>query len=68
MCEGDINSLEQERERLQKKLELLEKALESPGSRQVWRRVLERCVCVCVCVCVCYSMYSYEHVCVQSYA
>ena len=42
MVESDLHAAEQERESLQRKVELLETALESPGSRLALRRILER--------------------------
>lgn len=41
--EKDLQVAEQEKENMHKKVELLEKALESPGSRITLRRILERC-------------------------
>jgi len=42
VAESDLQAAEQERESLQRKVELLEKAMESPGSRLALRRILER--------------------------
>ena len=40
--ESDLQAAEQEKENLHKKVEMLERALESPGSRVALRRILER--------------------------
>lgn len=40
--ESDLHAAESERDNLTKKVQLLEKALESPGSRTALRRILER--------------------------
>ena len=58
MSESDIHSLEQEKDSLHRKVELLERAIESPNSQKILRRILERCVNVCyqysiVLLCVC---------------
>ena len=45
--ERDLQVAEQEKENMHKKVELLEKALESPGSKITLRRILERSVIVC---------------------
>ena len=42
--ERDLQVAEQEKENMHKKVELLEKALESPGSKITLRRILERSV------------------------
>ena len=47
MSESDIHSLEQEKDSLHRKVELLERAIESPNSQKILRRILERCVNVC---------------------
>ena len=40
--ERDLQVAEQEKDNMHKKVELLEKALESPGSKLQLRRILER--------------------------
>ena len=40
--ERDLHVAEQEKDNMHKKVELLEKALESPGSKITLRRILER--------------------------
>ena len=40
--EKDLHVAEQEKDNMHKKVELLEKALESPGSKISLRRILER--------------------------
>lgn len=40
--EKDLQVAEQEKDNMHKKVELLEKALESPGSKLQLRRILER--------------------------
>jgi hypothetical protein len=40
--ERDLHVAEQEKDNMHKKVELLEKALESPGSKVALRRILER--------------------------
>lgn len=45
--ERDLQVAEQEKENMHKKVELLEKALESPGSKITLRRILERSAIVC---------------------
>ena len=47
VVESDLHAAEQEKESLQRKVELLETALESPGSRLALRRILERYI-VCL--------------------
>ena len=42
MLETDLHASEKEREGLTKKVEMLEKAIESPGSKVALRRILER--------------------------
>ena len=44
MLETDLHAAEKERESLAKKVEMLERALESPGSKVALRRILERSV------------------------
>ena len=42
MMETDLHAAEKERDGLAKKVEMLERALESPGSKVALRRILER--------------------------
>ena len=42
MLETDLQAVEKERDGLAKKVEMLERALESPGSKMALRRILER--------------------------
>jgi coenzyme F420-reducing hydrogenase beta subunit len=42
MMEADLHAAEKERDGLAKKVEMLERALESPGSKVALRRILER--------------------------
>ena len=44
--EGDLALAEQEKDNLQRKVEVLQRALESPGSRLALRRILERWCCL----------------------
>ena len=44
MLETDLQAVEKERDGLAKKVEMLERALESPGSKMALRRILERWV------------------------
>lgn len=44
MIETDLQAAEKERDGLAKKVEMLERALESPGSKLALRRILERYV------------------------
>ena len=43
MLESDLHAAEKERDGLARKVEMLERALESPGSKLALRRILERC-------------------------
>lgn len=40
---SDLHSYEVEKDNLKKKVQFLEKALESPNSRTTFQRILERC-------------------------
>ena len=42
LMEADLQAAESERDSLTRKIHLLEKAIDSPGSRRVLTRILER--------------------------
>lgn len=44
--ESDLQHSEHENQNLQKKVEILERAIESPGSKAALKRILERFVCL----------------------
>ena len=60
VVESDLHAMEQEKENLMKKVVVLERALESPGSKVALQRILERClVHVCSCACMCLYIHTY---------
>lgn len=48
--ESDLQHSEQENTNLRKKVEVLERAIESPGSKAALKRILERYIHVHACV------------------